>query len=469
MRRKENVLAAPGTSATAPSAIASALNRRRFIGTAAALGAAGALAACGKKDAEAPPPVASTDAGASAKKYAGQSLNLLFNQPHALAGKLLAQEFEALTGAKVTVTPVPYDQLHAQATLDVQSGANQFDVIDYFYHTLGALVADKVVVDVTDRIARDTAQIEPGDFLPSLYDTYTLRDGRRWGLPYDGDTHVLFYNTEIFGRHGLTAPKTWDDYYNAARLITEKESANGIYGAVVQGFKIPVIVGSSYANRLAGFGGSFFTPDGKPALTSPQAIAAAEELARIVPYALPTPAETAFEHALPAFLSGKAAMIDFWTDLGVTAQDPASSKIVDKWALVQLPVGGDNKTPRAALNAGFGLGITAGTKKTELAWEFIKWATSKDISLQQDVLPGSGIDPNRTSVLNHPDYIKAAPKLQPELKAAIGDALAWPLQAQSPKLMDALTEQLALIVSGKKKPREALEAAQASWVQLLDA
>ena len=445
-------------------------NRRRFLGTASALGAAGVLAACGKD----PVPVTAAPASApapaaDAKKYAGQSLNLLFNQPHAVAGKLLAEEFEKLTGAKVTVTPVPYDQLHAQATLDVQSGAHQFDVIDYFYHTLGALVADKVVLDVTDWIERDKAQIEPADFLPSLYDTYTLRDGRRWGLPYDGDTHVLFYNTEIFARHKLAAPKTWEDYYQAAKLITEKESANGIYGAAVQGFKIPVIVGSSYANRLAGFGGRFFTADGKPALTSPEAVAAAEELLRIVPYALPTPAETAFEHALPAFLSGKAAMIDFWTDLGVTAQDPKSSQIVDKWSLVQLPVGGKNTTPRAALNAGFGLGITTGTQKTALAWEFVKWATSKDLSLQQDVLPGSGIDPNRTSVLNHPDYIKAAPLLQPQLKAAIGNALAWPLQAQSPKLMDALTEQLALIVAGKKKPKDALASAQASWEQLLKA
>ena len=444
------------------------LPRRRFLGAGAALGAS-LLTACGKTEAPAAvaPPAPEAAASAPAKRFAGQSLNLLFNQPHAVAGKLLAEEFEALTGAKITVTAVPYDQLHAQATLDVQSGAHQFDVIDYFYHTLGALVADKVVLDVTDWIARDKAQIEPADFLPSLYDTYTLREGRRWGLPYDGDTHVLFYNTEIFARHKLAAPKTWEDYYQAAKLITQKESANGIYGAAVQGFKIPVIVGSSYANRLAGFGGSFFTADGKPALTSPEAIAAAEELLRIVPYALPTPAETAFEHALPAFLSGKAAMIDFWTDLGVTAQDPKSSQIVDKWSLVQLPVGGKNTTPRAALNAGFGLGITTGTQKTELAWEFVKWATSKDISLQQDLLPGSGIDPNRSSVLEHPDYIKAAPLLQPQLKAAIGNALAWPLQAQSPKLMDALTEQLALIVAGKKKPKEALATAQASWEQLL--
>ena len=134
----------------------SAFNRRRFLGAASALGAAGALAACGKDPA--PAPVTSAPAPAplaDAKKYAGQSLNLLFNQPHAVAGKLLAEDFEALTGAKINITPVPYDQLHAQATLDVQSGANQFDVIDYFYHTLGALVSDKVVVDVTDWIARD--------------------------------------------------------------------------------------------------------------------------------------------------------------------------------------------------------------------------------------------------------------------------------------------------------------------------
>ncbi|CAN0620777.1 multiple sugar transport system substrate-binding protein [Burkholderia multivorans] len=406
---------------------------------------------------------------AAERRFAGQTLNLLFNQPHALAGKLLASDFEALTGAKVVVTTVPYDQLHAQATLDVQSGANQFDVVDYFYHTLGALAADKVLVDVTDRIARDKAEIDPADFLPSLYDNYTLRNGRRWGLPYDGDSHVLFYNTEIFARHGLSAPRTWDEYYVAARTITEKEKGNGVYGAVVQGFKIPVIVGSSYANRLAGFGGSFFKPDGTPALTSPEAVAAGEELARVVPYALPTPAETAFEHALPAFLSGKAAMIDFWTDLGVTAQNPQSSKIVNKWSLVQLPVGGQNKKPRAALNAGFGLGISAGSTKRDVAWEFIKFATSRRESLKQDILPGSGIDPNRTSVLNDPAYGKAAPRLQAEVRAAIGNALAWPLQPQSPKLMDALTEQLAQIVSRRKSPKDALAAAQVSWERLLKA
>ena len=56
-----------------------------------------------------------------------------------------------------------------------------------------------------------------------------------------------------------------------------------------------------------------------------------------------------------------------------------------------------------------------------------------------------------------------------EVQAAIGNALAWPLQPQSPKLLDALTEELALIVSGKKKPKAALASAQAAWEQILKA
>ena len=72
---------------------------------------------------------------------------------------------------------------------------------------------------------------------------------------------------------------------------------------------------------------------------------------------MPTPLETRFEEGLPAFLNGKAAQIDFWTDLGGYAQDPAGSKIVDKWGVTRIPVGGANTTPRLAFNAGFGFAV----------------------------------------------------------------------------------------------------------------
>jgi multiple sugar transport system substrate-binding protein len=398
--------------------------------------------------------------------FAGQELNLTIIQPHAIAGEVLKKLFQEQAGVTLNFTVIPYDQVHAQATLDVQSGANHYDVHDYWYTSIGALVDDKVLVDVTDLIERDKDKINPGDFVESIYDAYTLVNGRRYGLPYDGDSHVLFYNTEILKRHGLEAPATWDAYYQAVKTITEKEKGNGIYGAALLGFKVPVIIVSSFANRLAGFGGKFLK-NGQPDLLSEESIAAAEELVRVAPYALPTPSETAFDQALPAFLSGKIAFLEFWTDLGVRSQDPQNSKIVDKWDVTQLPVGGNNKTPVAALDAGFGWAISTGSKKKDLAWEFVRWASSSQVGIKLLTTPNSGIDPTRRSTLNDPDYKAFAPKVQRAASAAFSSALPWPTVAQAPKLLDALTEQLSLILAGEVKPKAGLEAAQHAWEHLL--
>jgi multiple sugar transport system substrate-binding protein len=75
-------------------------------------------------------------------------------------------------------------------------------VFDYFYFGLGALVDAGALVDLTDQLgATDTA-----DFLPSVYDAYTLLDGRRYGVPFDGDVPVLYYNREVFETYGLAPP-----------------------------------------------------------------------------------------------------------------------------------------------------------------------------------------------------------------------------------------------------------------------
>ena len=427
------------------------ISRRSLLAAAAAVAGAGALQLS---------PLLRSGA------FAGQSLNLTIIQPHAIAGEVLKKLFQEQAGVTLNFTVIPYDQVHAQATLDVQSGANRFDVHDYWYTSIGALVDDKVVVDVTDLIERDKDKINPGDFIGSIYDAYTLVNGRRYGLPYDGDSHVLFYNTEILKRHGLEAPATWDAYYQAVKTITEKEKGNGIYGTALLGFKVPVIIVSSFANRLAGFGGRFLK-DGRPDLLSEEAVAAAEELVRVAPYALPTPSETAFDQALPAFLSGKVAFLEFWTDLGVRAQDPQNSKIVDKWDVSQLPVGGKNKTPTAALDAGFGWAISTGSTKKELAWEFVRWASSSQVGTTLLTTPNSGIDPIRRSNLDNPDYKAFAPRVQRAASAAFGNALPWPNVAQTPKLLDALTEQLALILAGQVEPKAGLEAAQRAWEHLL--
>ena len=437
-------------------------SRRRLLGGAAAgtlLTAGprrGSIAGAARRQA--------TPAGAM-PDFSGQTLRFMIIQPHAVTGELLTADFQAATGATVELTTVAYDEVQARATLDVQSGANAFDVIDYWYPTVEALASQGVIEDLTDYIAA-TPAIDPADFLPSIYDVYTTYEGRRYGLPYDGDTHVLFYNTAIFERNGLASPATWDDFLGAARAITEAEGGDGVYGCDLQGFQAPIIIGSSYANRLAGYGGAFLAEDGSPALNSEAALQAAQAMLDVAPHALPTPLETGFDQALPAFLSGQIAMMEFWTDLGVYAEGP-DSQIQGQWDVVQMPYGGANTTHIAPLNAGFCFAVSTGSQNQELAREFVRFATSPDYHLKLLTTTGSGIDPTRVSALNSEAYQEFAPKVQRAAAAALNGAFPWPTNPESPELMQALADELALMLQGNKDAATAMADAQAAWEGIL--
>src|SRR5215218_5481226 len=156
-------------------------SRRDFLRSGALLGASLAglplLAACGDD-------AAATLDPSKAAKLDGVRLKLLVNQPNLGAWKIIAADFEAATGATFDISPFPYDNITSQAIRDVQSGAGELDLFQYWYAAPGDLTS---FVD-------GTKDINPGDFLPSIYDTYTLFDCKRCGLPFDGDTFLLFYN-----------------------------------------------------------------------------------------------------------------------------------------------------------------------------------------------------------------------------------------------------------------------------------
>ena len=402
-----------------------------------------------------------------ARAAAGQKITVLISQPQAGGAQIVADAFKEATGVETEIVTAPLDQIQQQLTLDVQSGAKRFDAFDFWYVSKGSLVEDGVLLDLTDRIEKDKAEIKPEDYIPSIYDPYSLYNGKRYALPFDGDTHALFYNKEILGRNGVEPPKTWDELVAAATKITKAESANGIYGIAMIGVRAPILNISIYANRLANYGGTFLDDQGRSALNSQEALAAAENLMATVPVALPTPAETGFEQALTAFIGGKAAMTEGWTDLGTYAQDSKNSQVVDKWDVVPLPVGGDVQKSRAPLNAGWTMGVAAYSAKQDIAWEFIKLASSAAMGLKLITTTGSGIDPFRISNLNDPQYAAFNPQVQRAAASSLNGAVGWPAGPQSPRMLEALSEQLASMVAGEVGAADALAQAHRTWERLL--
>lgn len=397
-------------------------------------------------------------------KFEGVTLKLLVNQPHVTSFRdVLAPRWKEATGGTLEVTASPYDQLTSKQILDVQSGTGEFDVFDYFYFGLGDLVDAGALTDLTEWIDANGNEIGVGGYLPSIYDPYTLLDGKRYGLPYDGDIHILFYNQELFDRYRVEPPTTWDEYDEVAAKITT-DARGAAYGAIVSGQQVPMILGCSYINRLTGYGGNLVDESGKPALTSEASIAALTHLVAVAPVALPTPLQIGFDQANSAFLAGQGALLDTWTDMALRAEDPTASKIAGRWGAVSLPVGGSNTTPRTALDAGFGLGISTASKNADAAAAFINWATAAPQNLDVSSTAGAGIDPVRGEVLDSDGYAQVVTKAIDPIRAGLnGSPLVWPKQAGAPKLLQDLVDQLALAIDGTQTVEQSLDNAQKSW------
>ncbi|RJQ42255.1 MAG: sugar ABC transporter substrate-binding protein [Anaerolineaceae bacterium] len=411
---------------------------------------------------------ADTNAATTEKPLAGQEITFLTIQPHTVASQNLAQWFEEETGCKVTVDVVPYDNVVEKAVLDVTSGVGYYDVIDFWYPGLGTLVENGVLKNLDEWYAQNEAELELDDLIVTFKDVFTTIDGHKYAFPFDGDMHLLYYNTEIFEKYGQTFPTTWDEYYDTCKAITEAGAADGVYGCAIMGAKSPLILIGTYLNRLGSYGGAFFDAGGNPTINSPEAVAALEALVAQAEYALPTASAVAFDEALGGWFTGKAAMVEFWTDLPGMTDDPESSSIVGKWGVGPLPMGsGEKAKVVASVNAGFGIGVSAVAPHPNAAMEFLKFVARPDIAARYNTVVG-GIDPVRYSTLEDPAYIEfAGEDIVNAIKTAHANAITWPTSAKWFELQEPLTDNLSLALIGEKTPQQALDDTQATWLQIL--
>ncbi|MGE0082795.1 MAG: ABC transporter substrate-binding protein [Desulfococcaceae bacterium] len=397
----------------------------------------------------------------------GRKVTVMTNHPHLRAADFAAEWFHEESGAIVRNIVVDYTEMLSYAIKDAYSDDPQLDVIMFWYVDVGCLAEKGVLRDLTGFIEKNRQILQPADFIFSLYDPYTLYKGKRWALPYDGDSHVLFYRKSLLQKYGFSPPETWDEFSVIARTVTEKERNNGIYGTAIMAQPAAMILVSSFVNRLGGFGGRMLDENSRPVINSDEAVAALSAMLEQSAYALPTPMETDWEVARDAFLSGKIAMADQWTDIGIMAEDPEQSVIRGDWGAVQMPKGSGEKARHSpALNSGFSLGVSAKAKDPEAAQAYLLFISRPDITMRLNLVNG-GIDPVRISVLNSNEYKKFNPELSVAVRASLKSATAWPCIPQTHELLDILTLNIRLTLEGRKSPREALDDTQKQWTEII--
>lgn len=112
-------------------------------------------------------------------------------------------------------------------------------------------------------------------FLEDLFEpawAYGVMEGRRYGLPFNTSTPVLFYNLDAFQSRGLKPPKDWKAFEAAALALTSRTAKGFIFVTDPQAWLFEAMVTSR--------GGSLVKED-RPNFTAPEALEALRMLKRL--------------------------------------------------------------------------------------------------------------------------------------------------------------------------------------------
>lgn len=177
--------------------------RRHITAGVAAVAALALLTACGSSD-DGDDAASDPTTAASDDSVAGAELVIWSDSEREQAIKNAAADFEADTGATVTVVQKNFDDLRSDFLAQVPTGEGP-DITVGAHDWLGEFVESGVVDTVSLGSRAD-------DFEDVTLEAFTY-DGQLYALPYAQESVALIQNTELVGDE---APETWDEMIQMA-------------------------------------------------------------------------------------------------------------------------------------------------------------------------------------------------------------------------------------------------------------
>ncbi len=391
---------------------------------------------------------------AEGKPYEGVTLNVSLvaeAKPDALKKELAA--FEEQTGIKVNLDILPYPTLQEKQFTAVTQQTGAYDIIHVDCVWMGQYAGQGWLYPVTEFVEQtDPEVLQLEDFHPRILEEQCMWEDVLYGLPFIDAVHTLYYRTDIFEKYDLKPPDTWEELYETAKFITEKESENGIYGVTFMG-KRGVQLLCNWVGMLGAFGGDFYDENYKAGLDTPEAIAALEYFHSLVEVANPGVLSQDWDECAETFASGKAAMDLQWQNAAPTFADPEKSQVIGLWNVVLQPgvMQEDGTIRRSPCFGGWDMGISADSENKEAAWEFIVWATTPEMEYKLSYAMPSA----RKSVLANPELAEKYIEYDAMLKS-LDFAMGRPRIPEWPQMADLIEAALSEAMTGAKTPEEAL-------------
>lgn len=295
--------------------------------------------------------------------------------------RVVAMCQEALPNVEITEVFKPWGDIWTANIAAVAAGSGMPDVIVEDRPQLPQRAQDSIAMNLQPFIDRDNFDMSA--FWDFTVSEATADDGNVYGIPFETDVRVLFWNKQLFEQAGLDPndpPETWDELEEYARAL-EVQAADGSWERI--GFMPSYKVGPDFWAYTNGWNQ---VVDGRPNYDDPAFIETLTWVKEWIDYYGGYQDVQNFAASYGAapndlFMSGAVPMIvdvaGYLSQLSfyrprVTLDD--DSQVNMEWGVSFIPY----NVEKGNWSGGFALAIPEGSPNADAAWEFIKCASSAE-------------------------------------------------------------------------------------------
>ena len=311
--------------------------------------------------------------------------------------------FEASTGNKVTITPMPSSTTDQFGQYRLWLAAGNSDIDVYQTDVIWAPQLADQFLDLT-AAAKDVAPLH----FKSIIESQTV-NGKLVALPAFTDAPALYYRKDLLEKYKQSVPKTWDEMAAVAKVVQDGERAAGnkdIWGFVFQGNAYEGLTCDALEWVKSSGGGQVIEADGSISINNPKAAAAIDRVKSWVGTISP-PGVLAYqeEESRGVWQTGNAVFMRNWP-YAYSLGNEDKSNVKGKFDVTTLPTATAADGSAATLG-GWNVAVSKYSKAPDEAVKLALYISSPDFQKKR-AIQRSNL-PTIVSLYEDADIAKAQP------------------------------------------------------------
>ena len=384
-----------------------------------------------------------------------------------------SKEFSEKSGIEVKLEMYSEEELRKKMTNDILNHEATYDVLLLTKQEHSLYAKSSALVDLSSLIndRKYTSDQEARSIMKDIYPSflrYNLWDKKLVGIPYSGEGNIFFYRKDLFKNARIKVPRTMPELAKAAKRLHHPKDQVGIVMRGMAGYGLNMFVFGNVFFKA--WGARWFDEKWRPKFDSKQGVRALEFYANLLQKYGPgtEAAGMNWDRCWSIFKEGKAAM---FIDGGVYApgtEDPNTSSVAGSVGYSTVPRGSISK-PLSGLYV-WSFAINRDSTKTRASWEWIKWASSKDMVMRSVTEQAHGTVARR-SVVADPEYVRQFPYndwIATENRVRRSGREMRPMIGEYTEIGDRLGLAVHNAVEGSESPTKALKSAATDVHEIME-